>query len=291
MTNVRYQTWLSGLGPVALGLAAVAITPLALNWTGRSWLGLLLLAGAMLLWWTIAVIGRQAAGPSAWHLLPIVLLLAMALGPAVARGPRDFFVTRPEAANNTAAQQAMVLDREAAMLAAEQLLVVLLLAAPLRNAVWMTRWADSWFRLALLLGAAGLLAVTAFQISQPSPGSSDPLDPARLSMLAPTPLQHVAGTLCALAAWAGCSMLAGWARWKTQRRDDLESDSSTDIHNVFLLQAGLSALVAAGAAAMLALTCMTGSAATGWRQARRQRAIAGGYSEVHSRQGEPAGKY
>ena len=251
--------WMNGLGPAALGLAAIMIVPLALSWTGRTWLGLLLLAGAALLWWTIAIIGRQAAGPSPWHILPIVLLLAMALGPVIARGPRGFFGTRPESEHNTPAQQALVADREAAMLAGEQLLVVLLFALPLRSAVWISRWSDSWFRLALLLGSAGLLFVTAIQLSQTSPGIASPLNEARLATRPPIPPLHVVATLCGLAAWAGCSMLAGWARWKTQRRRNIEGDQRSDVHNVFLFQAALAALVAAGSLAMLVVTCVANS--------------------------------
>ncbi|MDD4891313.1 MAG: hypothetical protein PHU85_15435, partial [Phycisphaerae bacterium] len=125
-------------GPIAFGLTAAALAPLALTWTGRPWIGLVVLAGAALFWWTIMWVGRHVHAPHVLLVAPLLILLATALAHPLAGQPVDFFRHGVQVTSDPPAPQpAWTLDREAALVATEKLVILLLLAVPLYHAVWV----------------------------------------------------------------------------------------------------------------------------------------------------------
>jgi len=223
---------LLGLGPVAFGLIAMLLAPLALTWTGRPWLGLTLVAGAALFWWAVLLVARHALTPRLAVVGPIVVLLAVALARPIAHDPLSFLTARPSWGGDveTPRSAAFMLDRESALVATQKLTVVLLLAGPLAAAVGLAPWTRRWFTLAMLAGAAALLVMTMLQMERSKSGPADPLDRANLAMFTPMPAQHVAATLAGLAAWLVAVMLASIRQWRQDRPDDRQPAAPDAAH-------------------------------------------------------------
>lgn len=251
---------LAAPGPIAFGLAAVVLTPLALTWTSPAWVGLVVLAGAGLFWWTIMWVGRHVHAPHMVLVLPLAIALVAVLGPPLAAHPAEFFRQPPQPITRGEHVPAWVVDRDSSVVATQKLLVVLLLAAPLYHAIWLGRWTATWFRLALLLGVAALLTLTALQIGRTQAGPPDAFARAELATIAPPPAQHVAAFLAAAIAWLIGIMVKSVERWRLERSEQTAGDWADDLRRPHLMAAILAAIVLVAAVGLALAVCVAGAA-------------------------------